>query len=152
MSESKYSCDECEYSTSIQANLTTHMKRKQIKVLMYPCDYCKFSPLMLTQLKNHIRKKHEIPCDQCALIAKTSKEMNIHSKRYHWNTNTLETLPKKTHSCNKCEYSATTARSLKHHIESKHERVRYPCNKCEYAATTSKNLKQINITIIIIII
>ena len=79
--EFKYSCDECEYSTSIRANLTTHMKRKQNKVLMYPCDHCEFSPLMLTQLKNHIKKKHEIPCAQCAFISNSNKDMKMHSKR-----------------------------------------------------------------------
>ena len=32
--------------------------------------------------------------------------------------------------------------SLKCHIESKHERVRYPCDKCEYAATSASHLKR----------
>ena len=45
--------------------------------------------------------------------------------------------------CDKCEYAATKASHLKHHIESKHERVRYPCDKCEYAATGASHLNDI---------
>ena len=44
--------------------------------------------------------------------------------------------------CDKCEYAATSAGSLKCHIESKHEGVRYPCDKCEYAATSASHLKR----------
>ena len=43
--------------------------------------------------------------------------------------------------CNKCEYAATTASSLKIHIEIKHEGVRYPCNKCEYATFSPSYLR-----------
>ena len=43
--------------------------------------------------------------------------------------------------CEKCEYAATTASILKHHIQNKHDGVRYSCNKCEYAATTTSSLK-----------
>ena len=39
------------------------------------------------------------------------------------------------------KHTATTAGSLKIHVESKHEGVRYPCNQCEYAATQPGVLK-----------
>ena len=41
--------------------------------------------------------------------------------------------------CKEFEYVATTANSLKAHVESKHEGVRYPCSQCKYAATTANN-------------
>ena len=43
--------------------------------------------------------------------------------------------------CDKCEYTATSAGSLKCHIESKHEWMRYPCDKCEYTGTIAADLK-----------
>ena len=74
-----------------------------------------------------------------------------------------------TDNCDKCEFAATAASSLKRHIEhiyegvtypcfkcifvaarvydlkkhnqSKHEGVGYPCDKCEYAATRAGDLK-----------
>ena len=42
--------------------------------------------------------------------------------------------------CNECYYTANTRRSLKVHIEIKHEGVRYPCNQCEYVATRPYHL------------
>ena len=39
-------------------------------------------------------------------------------------------------------YAATTASSLKIHIESKHKGVRYPCSQCEYSTTERINLKR----------
>ena len=44
--------------------------------------------------------------------------------------------------CIKCEFSVTSASSLKLHIEIKHDKVRYPCDKCGYVATKQCNLKQ----------
>ena len=43
--------------------------------------------------------------------------------------------------CAICEYAATTPSSLKKHIGSEHARVKYACDKCEYAATTASSLK-----------
>ena len=43
--------------------------------------------------------------------------------------------------CDQCEYAGITASYLKHHIEIKHEGVRYLCDKYEYSATTSSDLK-----------
>jgi len=37
--------------------------------------------------------------------------------------------------CSKCEQTATTARDLKRHVESKNKDKRYSWPKCDYAAT-----------------
>ena len=42
----------------------------------------------------------------------------------------------------KCEHAATTASSLKIHIEIKHEGERYLCDKCHYTATGAGNLRR----------
>ena len=42
----------------------------------------------------------------------------------------------------KCEHAATTASSLKIHIEIKHEGVRYLCDKCHYTATGAGYLRR----------
>ena len=44
--------------------------------------------------------------------------------------------------CNLCEYKATTTGSLKSHIESVHEKVKYPCHLCEYKATKHSDVKK----------
>ena len=47
----------------------------------------------------------------------------------------------KQYKCDQCDYAALKSSGLKVHIESKHEGIRYPCDQCDYAATTSSSLK-----------
>ena len=42
--------------------------------------------------------------------------------------------------CLASEYATTSAKNLKIHVESNHERVRYPCTKCDYIGNTTNNL------------
>ena len=44
--------------------------------------------------------------------------------------------------CSQCVYIATQASDLERHVESKHEGVRYPCPKCEFIATRASYLKK----------
>ena len=44
--------------------------------------------------------------------------------------------------CDKCHFAATSAGSLKLHIEGKPIGVRYPFDNCEYKATTVENLNK----------
>ena len=43
--------------------------------------------------------------------------------------------------CDKCEFAVATKRSLKKHIERKHERVKYPCDKLKYLAPKAIHLR-----------
>ena len=43
--------------------------------------------------------------------------------------------------CSKCDYQATTQGSLQKHIQSQHEGIKYPCNQCDYQATAQSSLK-----------
>ena len=46
-------------------------------------------------------------------------------------------------SKDECEYKvATTQSDLKRHIESVHEKVKYPCNQCEKQFTQQGNLRK----------
>ena len=45
------------------------------------------------------------------------------------------------YACNQCDYQYTKQQHLKTHIQSKHEGVRYPCNQCNYQATEKSHLK-----------
>ena len=93
--ESKYSCDECEYSTSVQANLTTHKKRKQMNDsinlrnhiesklggVIYSYDKCEYSATTTGNLILHIKRKHEsvrYPCNQCEYVATSSNKLSRH--------------------------------------------------------------------------
>ena len=43
--------------------------------------------------------------------------------------------------CGKCEYSTKRKASLKMHVESEHEGIRYPCSQCEYTTKQRSNLR-----------
>ena len=58
LSELKYTCDECEYSTSNRSNLMEHIVSKQDENQVFPCDWCKFVSNSLINLKNHRERIH----------------------------------------------------------------------------------------------
>ena len=43
-------------------------------------------------------------------------------------------------TCDQCDYQATQHCSLKIHIQSQHEGVKYACNLCYYQATQNRHL------------
>ena len=46
------------------------------------------------------------------------------------------------HSCSKCDHKAGTKNSLKPHIKGVHKKIKYSCEQCEYKATTKGSLYQ----------
>ena len=44
------------------------------------------------------------------------------------------------YACNQCEFHATQQIGLTKHIAAKHEGVKYPCNQCTYQATQKCHL------------
>ena len=44
------------------------------------------------------------------------------------------------HSCEYCDYKATTKGNLCAHMQSVHEGIKYTCECCDYKATTKYNL------------
>ena len=44
--------------------------------------------------------------------------------------------------CDHCEYKANTKRVLQRHIEAVHENKMYPCDKCHYKATNKYSLQR----------
>ena len=44
-------------------------------------------------------------------------------------------------NCKECNYTASTKKTLKKHVQAKHENIRYSCADCEYKATTNPSLQ-----------
>ena len=44
--------------------------------------------------------------------------------------------------CENCDFQTNKAGNLRQHVESIHERIRYPCDQCQYKATVKKDLKK----------
>ena len=58
-SEPKYTCHDCEYSTSKRSNLMKHIVSKQDENQVYPCDMCEYNGSTARELKFHVKSKHE---------------------------------------------------------------------------------------------
>ena len=54
----------------------------------------------------------------------------------------IESIHEKVkYPCGQCEYKATGKGHLKTHILAVHEKIKYPCQQCEYKATSKGSLK-----------
>ena len=85
-SEPKYTCHECEYSTSKRSNLMKHIVSKQDQNQMYPCDMCEYNGSTARDLKFHVKSKHEgrqYSCDKCGYVATNSNNLKLHIKNKH---------------------------------------------------------------------
>ena len=45
------------------------------------------------------------------------------------------------YSCNQCDHQASSMGNLKTHVQSVHEKIKYSCNQCDHQATTNGHLK-----------
>jgi len=50
------------------------------------------------------------------------------------------------HSCDQCDYKATSKSHLTSHVKSIHEGVHYPCDQCDYKATRTRYLHSHQLT------
>ena len=63
--------------------------------------------------------------------------------RMHGRTSSLLGLlsePKR--QCTYCDYKVSKNSSLREHIKSVHEGIKYPCDQCEYVAKIKRSLKK----------
>ena len=44
--------------------------------------------------------------------------------------------------CEQCTYVSLSQNSLKNHVETVHDGIRYPCDHCNYEATQKQNLER----------
>ena len=133
----------------------------------YPCDLCEYVAGTLFDLKQHKEIRHggiRYLCDQCEYSASTIAQFKQHTKfsmrvlYTHVNNVNILMVPtplslkrhikskhdslKYQYQCDLCEYSATKANVLKRHVQNQYEGIRYPCDQCQYMATRADHLKK----------
>ena len=95
----RYSCDQCEFKTTKQNNLTLHQQSKH-EGIRYSCDQCEYKATTPSSLTLHQESKHEgvsYTCDQCEYKAITQRKLTIHQQSKHEGV---------SYSCDQCEYKA----------------------------------------------
>ena len=82
-----YPCDQCDYQTTLPANLQKHIQSIHEGV-KHPCNQCDYRATQAGHLRTHIRSKHEgirYPCNQCDYEATRREYLRFHQKKKHEN-------------------------------------------------------------------
>ena len=139
----EYTCVLCDYSSTCSKEIKIH-KNSQGEQL-FPCNQCNYVAKRKYRLNHHYKATHlrerinkikvlQLNCDKCEYVAGKKSDLNRHQKASH--------PEKKVHLCHGCSFTTVDKRTLKEHIESIHDGVRYPCDECEYQATRPSNLRK----------
>ncbi|XP_037822831.1 transcription factor grauzone-like [Lucilia sericata] len=140
--EKKFPCTECGkfYGNSYLLKIHTevvHLK-KQAKV----CYICGKTLGTSTEYKTHMNKHEGIPtpvinCDVCGLRLISERSLKLHKESQH------PVGGKQDHPCPICHKISPTARALKKHINTMHERgCDHKCTMCGKAFRRPETLKE----------
>ena len=148
------SCDQCEFKTRDRSNLGIH-KRSVHQGINYKCEKCDFVAVRPNHLKLHDENVHlgiRYKCDYCDYKATTPGNLKIHRDNQHlkikkeysckscdFKTACQSSLSQHriaTHTeekekflkrCQFCEYTSFRTYTLRNHVQSVHEGVKYKC-------------------------
>ncbi|XP_065368954.1 transcription factor grauzone-like [Calliphora vicina] len=140
--EKKFPCTECGkfYGNSYLLKIHTevvHLK-KQAKV----CYICGKTLGTSTEYKAHMNKHEGIPaplinCDVCGLRLTSERSLKLHKESQH------PVGGKQQHPCPVCHKISPTARALKKHVNTMHEKgYDHKCSMCEKAFRRAEALKE----------
>lgn len=131
--KSKYSCDDCRYSSSKRSNLIKHIVSKQNKNPVFPCDWCKSDTDSFFSLLWHresVDQDSVFSCEVCDYIGTSPASQRYHIQIKHQGLN---------YPCIHCDYASKSATFLKRHINRK-QIVCFPCAQCDHGATSPGSL------------
>ena len=83
--EKTHKCNNCSYSTSLEHNLRTHMRRHNSDKLL-KCDQCSYAGNQKVILQIHVRNVHNdlwYRCDNCDYKASQKSNLKTHTQIKH---------------------------------------------------------------------
>ena len=139
-SHAEKKCQFCDKSFYGQSSYFQHIKKvhKEDNKEKFRCSSCDYTTRAKENLQKHDQVNHNINyiyCDQCEYKTKLKCRFNEHQKKKHdGNFQKFQ--------CDQCDYQCVRSDYLKKHIQSKHEKIRYPCDQCGYQATRRQYLNK----------
>ena len=133
---SKYSCNECEFSSEWELILKSHKKsvhrssENMIKEAGYSDTYIK-SSMKLRKVSEHKRSKYS--CNECEFSSERELILKSHKKSVHRSSENM--MKEASHS------DTNMTSSLKLREVSEHKRSKYSCDKCEFSSAWELILK-----------
>ena len=138
----KYACDNCEYESSISANLKRHQAGVHANEKQFRCEEC---GKYFNQKRNMIEhnstehKKEKYKCD----VKKCEKEFWSKSSLTRHAISHADMQSVLTNNCDKCSFTTKEKSTLKRHISIIHLKEKlFQCTECKYVATQNGNLKK----------
>jgi len=141
MGEPRYQCNECEYTAKTTYDVKLHVENKH-RGIRHKCPLCDFTTTKKSHLGVHKRSAHDgirFPCEHCGFQAKTRGSLKSHTDNKHLGIK---------HNCPalECDFVGNTYSQMYLHFKSVHQGVTYPCDRCEYVAKTAGSLKAHKLT------
>ena len=140
-----FKCDQCNFETIKNKNLTKHIKRvhdKNIKIIK--CYKCNYKTKIKDDLIKHNKRMHNeniekcFQCNICDYKTKLKEDLQIHAKRVHNESNELI-------FCELCNFKTTTEFNLINHKKMMHENIiLIKCDKCDFTSKTKFGLERHN--------
>ena len=123
-----WKCDLCEKILSSKHCLYVHKKVVHSENYRFKCHLCDYKSKYKVYLQVHIdsihSKKYSYKCDLCDV-----KFLNIRRLYYHNQTKHRKPGDIKRFPCDLCDYEATTAQSLKTHVQAVHLKFKGRCTQ-----------------------
>ena len=115
----RFSCDECDYKTTVEQYVQRH-KLSQHRKLKHQCPQC-FGLFSKGGLSIHIKavhKKETFQCEQCGFSTRCNSTLKNHRDYYHEGIINFK--------CEKCDYSSYRKYNVDIHRKNMHESINVP--------------------------
>ena len=131
-----YYCQKCDYSINNKQNLERHVETVH-QGLRHSCKSCDRTFTQKGSLAKHVQAEHEkirYYCNSCDYQAKYNGELLKHNRKVHENIVEIA-------ECELCNFKGSNNTTLKIHMESIHQGVKYCCSKCDKQFTQKTHLR-----------
>lgn len=135
-------CTMCPYKSEKPWSLKRHLAKEHNIGYVFQCNQCDYKTggptakgHMKTHMARHSNEKNFI-CDQCEFSGNTTWALQKHLQRHN------PDMPK--YLCNECDYKSTDSGNFKAHKQVKHGSVVLSCEDCEYSTKSTRSLREHN--------
>ena len=97
------------------------------------CSACSFTHYYKAQVRQHFNRAHLKIKRNCTKSCFVMDCKNAEKEQ-------CETMGHNRIFCEQCDHFTLTRRSMKHHIQTKHEGLIFKCHQCNFVSTTKRTL------------
>lgn len=138
-------CPYCQKVFSEKRRVKTHISRMHLKIKKFSCDQCNYTSCVKAEMRRHMRvhlptaeKAYDYRiCPECGKKCHGNNHLNFHIRKAH--------LKIKRFFCDHCPYSAFERFSMQTHLLqvhiAKNSQKSFHCDSCKSQFVSARNLK-----------